>query len=29
VTDISNHKLAVPNYLTGRQLNLKVMVDLK
>lgn len=29
VTDISNHKLAVPNYLTGRQLNLKVMVDFK
>ena len=29
VTDISNHKLAVPNYLTGRKLNLKVMVDLK
>ena len=29
VTDISNHQLAVPNYLTGRQLNLKVMVDLK
>ncbi len=29
VTDISNHQYAVPNYLTGRQLNLKVMVDLK
>lgn len=29
VTDISNNKLAVPNYLTGRQLNIKVMVDLK
>src|ERR1035437_9225632 len=29
VTDVSNHKLAVPNFLTGRQLNLKVMVDLK
>ena len=29
VTDIYNQKLAVPNYLTGRQLNLKVMVDLK
>ena len=29
VTDISNHQLAVPNYLTGRQLNLKIMVDLK
>jgi len=27
VTDVSNHKLAVPNYLTGRQLNFKVMVD--
>jgi hypothetical protein len=29
VTDVSNHKLAVPNYLTGRQLNLRIMVDLK
>lgn len=29
VTDIYNHQLAVPNYLTGRQLNVKVMVDLK
>ncbi|MDD4971097.1 MAG: carboxypeptidase-like regulatory domain-containing protein [Paludibacter sp.] len=29
VTDISNHKMAVPNYLTGRQLNVRVMVDLK
>lgn len=29
VTDIYNQKMAVPNYLTGRQLNLKVMVDLK
>jgi len=29
VTDIYKQKLAVPNYLTGRQLNLKVMVDLK
>ncbi|MBV5280950.1 MAG: TonB-dependent receptor [Paludibacter sp.] len=29
VTDIYNHQMAVPNYLTGRQLNLKVMVDLK
>ena len=29
VTDISNHQLAVPNYLTLRQLNFKVMVDLK
>jgi len=29
VTDVSNQKLAVPNYLTGRQLNLRIMVDLK
>jgi len=29
VTDVYNQKMAVPNYLTGRQLNLKVMVDLK
>ena len=29
VTDIYNQQLAVPNYLTGRQLNLKLMVDLK
>jgi len=29
VTDVSNHKLAVPNYLTGRQLNLRIMVDFK
>ena len=29
VTDVYNHQLAVPNYLTGRQLNFKLMVDLK
>lgn len=29
VTDISNTQWAVPNYLTGRQLNLKITVDLK
>lgn len=29
VTDIYNHKYAVPNYLTGRQLNLKLMIDFK
>jgi hypothetical protein len=29
VTDIYNHQLAVPNYLTNRQLNIKIMVDLK
>ena len=29
ITDVHNQQLAVPNYLTGRQLNLKVMVDLK
>ncbi len=29
VTDINSIQWAVPNYLTGRQLNLKVIVDLK
>jgi hypothetical protein len=29
VTDISGQQMATPNYLTGRQFNLKVMVDLK
>ena len=29
LTDIYNHQMAVPNYLTGRQLNLMIMVDLK
>ena len=29
ITDVHNQQLAVPNYLTGRQLNLKIMVDLK
>lgn len=29
VTDIYNQQMAVPNYLTGRQLNLKLIVDLK
>jgi len=29
VTDIYGQQMSVPNYLTGRQLNLKVMVDLK
>ncbi|MDD3320828.1 MAG: carboxypeptidase-like regulatory domain-containing protein [Paludibacter sp.] len=29
VTDISGQQLATPNYLTGRQLNVKLMVDLK
>lgn len=28
VTDIYNHNYAVPNYLTGRQLNLRVLVEL-
>ena len=27
VTDIQNHQYAVPNYLTGRQLNGKVIVE--
>lgn len=29
VTDIYGNQMAVPNYLTGRQLNFKIMVDLK
>lgn len=29
VTDIYNQKLATPNYLTGRQLNFKLIVDFK
>jgi len=29
VTDISGQQLATPNYLTGRQFNVKIMVDLK
>jgi len=29
VSDIYNQQMAVPNYLTGRQYNLKLMVDLK
>lgn len=28
VTDIANHQYAVPNYLTGRQLNARILVDL-
>ena len=27
VTDVTNHQYAVPNYLTGRQLNGKVTLD--
>jgi hypothetical protein len=29
VTDIYNQQLAVPNYLTGRQFNIKLIVDFK
>ena len=29
VTDIYGQQMATPNYLTGRQFNLKIMVDLK
>jgi len=29
VTDIYQHQVAVPNYLTGRQLNLRLLVDFK
>ena len=28
VTDVTNHQYAVPNYLTGRQVNAKVIVEL-
>ncbi len=28
VTDVTNNQYAVPNYLTGRQLNLRFTVDL-
>ncbi len=29
VTDIYNHQYAVPNYLTGRQFNVKLAIDIK
>jgi hypothetical protein len=28
VTDVTNHQYAVPNYLTGRQINAKVIVEM-
>ena len=28
VTDIYNHNYAVPNYLTGRQINVRLLVEL-
>ena len=28
VTDISNHQYAVPNYLTGRMLNARILIEL-
>ena len=28
VTDVTNHQYAVPNFLTGRQINGKVIVEL-
>lgn len=28
VTDVSNHQFAVPNYLTGRQINFRILVEL-
>jgi hypothetical protein len=28
ITDVFNHQYAVPNYLTGRQLNLRITVDI-
>ena len=27
ITDVTNHQYAVPNYLTGRQLNAKVTME--
>lgn len=27
ITDVTNHQYAVPNYLTGRQVNAKVLVE--
>ena len=27
VTDVTNHQYAVPNYLTGRQINFRILVD--
>ena len=27
ITDVTNHQYAVPNYLTGRQINAKVLVE--
>ena len=27
VTDVTNHQYAVPNYLTGRQINAKVLIE--
>ena len=28
VTDVTNHQYAVPNYLTGRQINGKIVIEL-
>ena len=28
VSDVSNNNYAVPNYLTGRQINLRILVEL-
>lgn len=27
VTDVTSHQYAVPNYLTGRQVNVRVLID--
>ena len=27
ITDVTNHQYAVPNYLTGRQINAKILVE--
>ena len=28
ITDVTNQQYAVPNYLTGRQINAKLLIDL-
>ena len=27
ITDVTNHQYAIPNYLTGRQINAKILVE--
>ena len=28
ITDISNHQYAVPNYLTGRMINARILIEM-